>query len=196
MTYDPRVGYNKNYGGYRGRPTEETKKKISENHAHTKGEDHPMYGKHHTEEARKKMSEANSKPVVQINPNTNETKVWGSAYEAGRQGGFNNKHISLCCNDKQKTHKGFKWMFLEDYKNGKLLSEVPELRKSVVQLDIITNEIVNIFNSIMEAAKQTGFNLSAISSCCNNKYSRPGNNIYKGYKWMFLSDYEKLNEEN
>ena len=50
--------------------SEETRKKISENHADVSGENHPMYGrtgenhpmygKHHSEEARKKMSEAKS----------------------------------------------------------------------------------------------------------------------------------------
>ena len=48
MTYDPRVGYNKNYGGDSGRHTEETKKKISES----------KKGKILSEETRKKMSES------------------------------------------------------------------------------------------------------------------------------------------
>ena len=149
MTYDDKVGYNKNYGGYSGRPTEETRKKMSEaskgktkseetrrkmseNHANFKGEKHPMYGrtgennpnygKHLSEETKKKMREArksennlNNKPVVQINPNTNEIKMWKSAKEAERQGGFCHSKISLCCNGKQKLHKGYKWMFLSDY---------------------------------------------------------------------------------
>ena len=68
--------------------------------------------------------------------------------------------------------------------------------KPVVQIDLNTNEVVNIYFSTSEAERQTGFKQSNISSCCNNKFNRLGNNIYKGYKWMFLSDYEKLNEEN
>ena len=38
--------------------SDETRKKISENHADFSGENHPMYGKHHSEETRQKMSEA------------------------------------------------------------------------------------------------------------------------------------------
>ena len=68
--------------------------------------------------------------------------------------------------------------------------------KPVVQIDLNTNEVVNIYFSTSEAERQTGFKQSNISACCNNKFNRLGNNIYKGYKWMFLSDYEKLNEEN
>ena len=62
--------------------------------------------------------------------------------------------------------------------------------KPVVQLDRNSNEIVNVFNSAREAKRQ-GFNPGNITRCCKNKFNRPGNNIYKGYKWMYLSDYIK-----
>ena len=158
MTYDPRAGYNKDYGGKSGRPTEETKRKLSESHKGkhhseetkrkmsedrkgernsmyskhhseetkrklseaSKGEKNPMYGKQHSEETKRKMSEAKrkiSKPLVQLDRNSNEiVNVFNSAMEAERQGGFDNSNISNCCNGKRKTHKGYKWMFLSDYK--------------------------------------------------------------------------------
>ena len=111
MAYDNRVGYNKNYGGYRGRPTEETRKKMSEAKKGEKchmygrtGENHPMYG-----------NNPNGKLVVQINLNTNEiVKVWKCTREAERQG-FCHSNISACCRGKRKSHKGYKWMYLEDY---------------------------------------------------------------------------------
>ena len=75
MTYDDDIGYNKTYGGEGGRPTEETKEKLSkankgkhhseetkekmsENHANYKGENHPFYGKHHSEETKEKLSKS------------------------------------------------------------------------------------------------------------------------------------------
>ena len=63
--------------------------------------------------------------------------------------------------------------------------------KPVVQIDPNTNEVINTYLGTREAARQTGFKQSNISACCNNKYLRPGNNIYKGFKWMFLKDYNK-----
>lgn len=153
MTYDPRVGYNKNYGGDSGRPTEEAKRKMSESkkgrhHSEEhkrklsesrkgeksywygkhlseetkrklseskKGEKHPMYGKQLSEETKRKLS----KPVVQIDLITSKiVRVWESATEAGRQDGFTSTNISACCRGKLKTHKGYKWMFLSDYKNS------------------------------------------------------------------------------
>ena len=106
-----------------------SKKKMSENHANFKGENHHMYGKHHSEETKNKISESlkgennpKSKPVVQIDLNTNEViNIYSGTREASRQG-FKQSHISSCCNGKRKSHKGFKWMFLEDYEklNGKI----------------------------------------------------------------------------
>ena len=151
MTYDHRFGYNKTYGGEGGVPTEEIRRKISEAQ---RGEKNPNYGKHFSEEHKRKISEANkgkhlseehkrklseankgkhlsdeskrkmresltngklSIPIVQIDPTTNKlVNVYPSSNEAGRQG-FRQGHISACCNGKRKTHKGYKWMYLEDY---------------------------------------------------------------------------------
>ena len=118
--------------------TEETKKKISEAQ---KGKNNHMYGKHHTEETKKKMSEA------------------------------------------QKGEKGSMY--------GKTGEKHPR-SKPVVQIDLNTNE-VKVWGSTREAERIGGFCHNAISACCKNKFNRLGNNIYKGFKWMYLEDYEKLN---
>lgn len=60
----------------------------------------------------------------------------------------------------------------------------------VVQLDPTNNKVINVYHSAREADRQ-GFNQGNISKCCKNKFSRPGNNIYKGYKWQYMSDYIK-----
>ena len=38
-------------------------------------------------------------------------------------------------------------------------------------------------------AERGGFNHGNINSCCKNKFNREGNNIYKGFKWMYLSEF-------
>ena len=56
---DCRFGYNISNGGNSiGKHSEKTKRKISKNHANFKGENHPMWGKKHSEEHRKKNSES------------------------------------------------------------------------------------------------------------------------------------------
>lgn len=95
----------------------ETRIKMSESR---KGEKHWLYGKHHTEETRKKLSEAKkgipniklSKPVLQIDKNTNEIIAeFLSISEAQRQLGYNQSGISNCCNGNRKTCCGFKWQY-------------------------------------------------------------------------------------
>ena len=51
-------GYNIDKGGNSiGKHSEETRRKISKNHADFSGENHPMYGKHHSEKTKQKMRE-------------------------------------------------------------------------------------------------------------------------------------------
>lgn len=73
-----------------------TKKKISE--AFT-GENNPLYGKKHSEEAKKKMSESSKKKVVCVTTGI----VFDSAKEAGEFYCCNNSHIAKCCKGKAKS---------------------------------------------------------------------------------------------
>ena len=92
--------------------TEETKKKISEN---LKGENNPNYGKTFSEEHKKRIGEANSKTVLQLDKQTGEViREFPSTREVERQYGFANTHISACCLGKLKSAYGFRWKFATD----------------------------------------------------------------------------------
>lgn len=60
--------------------------------------------------------------------------------------------------------------------------------KPVVQIDIGNNKVIKVWGSANQAEKQ-GFDHRNISKCCRGKLK-----THKGFKWMYLSDYEKLNE--
>ena len=108
-TYDRDFGYNKTYGGEGGRPTEETKRKQSEAQ---KGENNHFYGKHLSEETRRKLSI----PIVQVDPSTDKVvNVWGSSMDAERECGYSNSCINQCCKGKRITHGGYKWQYLHVY---------------------------------------------------------------------------------
>lgn len=138
------------------------------------GKKHPMYGKHHTEETRRKMSEslkgrvapnkgkspseetreklrqanlgkkyqrpsewrekiaesnrglkrseetkrrvaaAKSKPVAQFTVNGDFVRIWPSAVEACRHTGIDKSNISLVCRNVRETAGGFVWKFIID----------------------------------------------------------------------------------
>jgi len=55
-------------------------------------------------------------------------------------------------------------------------------RHAVVQLDLETDEIVNIFKSIIDAARDINGSASGISQCCRYETT-----WYKGYCWRFAN---------
>ena len=87
--------------------SEETKKKLSDAHKGLKsGEKHPMFGKHHSDETKKKMS----KIVLQFTLDGVFIREWPSTRECGRNG-FNQGQVAACCRGEKPQYKGFKWCY-------------------------------------------------------------------------------------
>ena len=123
--------------------SEETRRKISENHCDCSGEKGPFYGKHHSEESKRKMSLAKkgkpahnkgvpmseeqkkklslakSKRVIQLSLTGVLIREWPSTKECGRNG-FSQGNVAACCRGEKKSHKGFRWMYYDDYKEQQL----------------------------------------------------------------------------
>lgn len=108
-------GYNLTCGGGVGvfKHSEESKRLMSE---HTKGELNPMYGKHHTEETKKKISNnlknhiKTSKRVLCLETG----KVYPSSREIERKLNINHNCINAACNGKQKTAGGKHWQYIDE----------------------------------------------------------------------------------
>ena len=129
------------------------------------GENNGMYGKEHSEETKQKISlSRRNKLVGEENPffgkhHTEETK----------------KKIS-------DAHKGRK------LSNESIQKIIDSNNKKVYQIDINTGKIINVYNSIKEAAEELKLDRGSISKCCNGKRKSVG-----GFKWMFVKDYNKTN---
>lgn len=107
-----------------------------------RGEKNPMFGKHHTEESRRKMSEtrkknpmtgskhpmygkinyaaidaarlANSKTIYQFDLDMELIDIYENAGEAQSKIGVGRESISACCLGKLKTAGGYIWIFETD----------------------------------------------------------------------------------
>ena len=85
--------------------TEEAKRKISEG---IKGEKHGMYGKHHSEETREKMSKNSKrkKPIDQYDLDGNFIRTWESSLAIKRYYNYaTSTNIRKCCNYYLDTEK-------------------------------------------------------------------------------------------
>lgn len=73
------------------------------------------------------------------------------------------------------------------------------IKKKVAQIDINTNIVLNIFNSVEEASKTIGLKRYAnISACCGfqdhpDKYKRPVLSV-KGFKWCYATEEMKIGD--
>ena len=93
-----------------------------------------MKGKHHTEETKLKISENHAKPwkgkfgsdnpsskkVAQYDKRSLELiKIWDSLSDVTRELGIANSSISACCKGKLKSAGGYIWKYLEGDESGK-----------------------------------------------------------------------------
>lgn len=201
-----RNGYNMTLGGAGSVgciPNEETRKKLSKA---TKGENNGMYGKHHSEETRQKLSENHADVRGEKNPNYGKEaynrrkivclttkEVFDSLEQAQKKYGCGTT-LSECCKGKRKscgkhpiTKEKLVWAYLEDYENmtqdeiNKRLNVKPKL---VNTRTVVCLETLEIFESVSDASRKYNIDGSSISKCCRGKYNLAG-----GYKWMYYSDY-------
>ena len=127
-------GYNLRLGGNSGRHNEETKRKIAEalKNRYKNGLVHPQFGKHPSEETRKKLSEAKkgkkhsqksvekriitqrnkrNQKIIQFDLQGNKLNSFDSCKEAGKYIGTTASNICMCLKGKTKTAKGYIWKY-------------------------------------------------------------------------------------
>ena len=181
-------GYNISTGGESAsgfKHSEETRKMYSEIR---KGENNPFYGKHHTDETKEQIGMINkgrnvggksprAKKIQKMDLKTNEILEFFDSISEAANGESMRKHINECCLGKRMSCNGFKWQYVDD--PHEYISNWASL-KSVCQLDIITGNIINIFNTMRDAVAETGVAQDSIKKCCDGKRKSAG-----GFKWVY-----------
>jgi group I intron endonuclease len=100
---------------------------------------------------------------------------------------LNDASISKVCKGKSKSAFGFYWCYVEDYEHYKFCKYKRKDQRKILQIDFNGN-IVNEYDSIIEAANKTNMNRDAISHCANGD-----NYSHKNYIWIFKDESERIN---
>ena len=95
----------------------ESRIKISENHADVSGSNNGMYGRHHSEEAKQRVSQANKGKVSARRNHCNVycvdlDKTFDDATTAGKILNLDSGAILMCCRGERKTCGGYHWKFI------------------------------------------------------------------------------------
>lgn len=155
---DTNFGYNLEGGGRENiKISESTRKKMSES---MMGDKNPMFGKRHTEETKRKISAAHK----------GEKSSW-----------YGRKHTEETKRKISKSNIGKHSNKLTEEQIEKIKNNAPS-NKPVSQLNVTTNEVINIYRSTREAERQTGIPHQNIAECCKGKRKSAG-----GYKWEYLT---------
>ena len=151
------------------------------------GENNPMFGISHSDDAKEKVRKANSKAIVQLDIDGAVICEYSSISEASEKCEINRCLISRCCRGLAETAGGWVWK----YKTNKCNKRKSRTPKPVVQLSL-SGDFICSYNSIKEAAIANQICNSNISRCCANTNKRSTG----GFRWMYLEDYEQSTQQN
>ena len=178
-------------------------KTLSEN---MRGERNHFYGKKHSEETKQKISQnhadmkgINAKSILQYDINGNFIKEWDCITTAANELNIDRHMISKCLTNRQTTTQWeYMWFYKKDFTYDKVVSNIEKLnriknnRRTKTLTDNPSKRLVfcveteKIYDSMTEASKDTNAQLSKISLVCAGKRKTAGN-----YHWYYLYDQDK-----
>ena len=189
-TMDAQYGYNLQSGGDNYIVSDMTKQRMKANKPDISGEKHPMYGKHHTEEAKKKISELTKgcnnpmygkhhseevkqrlRELHQGSHLSEETKQKLSEMRKGENHPFYGKHHSE--ETRQKLSKA---------KIGKYRGKNSPHAKKIIQYDKQGN-FIKTWDYISQIQEELGINRNCVGACCRGKYKSAG-----GFIWRYADN--------
>ena len=158
--------------------SEELRRKMSESR---KGEKSYWYGKHLTDEAKRKLSEFQKLRLSNPENNPMYGRPWWDDDTPQEKIEEWKQHKSEAVTGSKNPNFGKHWS--QEMKNK--IRDSESTTKIVLQFDMY-GWMINEYPSIIQAERDTGINRHCISNCCNYKYVTSG-----GSFWMFKSEYEK-----
>lgn len=192
---NPKKGYNISPGG--GLAAESTRRKMSENarkrcNGETfyrgAGENNPFYGRTHSAETRKKLSElAKTHNLGGDNPNAKKVicldtlKVYDCITDASERTGIHRTDINNCCIKERLTAGGLHWAYYDDSVDYTDAARKIEDGRRTKELKVKCIETGEIYKSVKDAAASINRVPSALSICLKGKTETCG-----GMHWTFI----------
>lgn len=185
---NPSYGYNMTDGGegfcgvdrsgernsfYGKHHSEETRRILSEVR---KGEKNPFYRRKLSEEEIHRLVDPKKKEVICITTG----EIFPSSAEAGRHYGITQSAISMCCNGKKERAHGLIFRYTD---NKDII--VPHRYNS--SRPILCLETGIVYKTTVAAAKDTGIGQATIWDCCNTRRKR---NTAGGYTFRYATEDE------
>lgn len=176
-------GYNLTIGG------DGTQGKIytEEQREKKRGVNNPFYGKHHkdgwNEYVEQFSMEKTCVSIVQVDKNTGKiVNEYKSISDAARTVDCSITAISLCLRGINNLAKDYCWFYKSSYKEGDRLPQNKK-KRSIAQIDIGTNEIIDVYKSIADANFKFTKNKrnGKIIDCLSGKQKSA-----HGYKWIYV----------
>lgn len=131
------------------------------------------------------------KVVLKIDPNTNEViEKFSSLLQAAYTSNIDPSSLSKVCIHKNGTNTagGYKWSYEDNYDKNiiKKLKQHKQFQ-TLYQIDPYTKEVVNTWEGVVDASRNTKINQETISQCLSGNYRTAGN-----YCWCYADDYKQF----
>lgn len=133
-----------------------------------------------------RITPKNAHSVVQLDLSYNFISKYASACEAERKTGTPKKCISMCCKKRMTTSNGYVWLYEEDYNNNNYIKKSLNANakraysKKILQYTI-GGKYIRDWDSISEASRTLGINVSHITQCCKGRKKQCG-----GFIWRYM----------
>lgn len=177
-------GYNRESGGNANKTISDETKKIWSDQR--KGEGAAMYGKHHTEDTRKKISETQKGKIISDetrrkisqakigkHPSEETRRKW-SKTRKGRK--LSPEHCAAIARGRKGIVMDEEWRrHIGEAHKGKNMGEENKYHK-----DIICIETGELFHGVNDAGRKMGISATHISAACKGK-----RNVAGGYHWRY-----------
>lgn len=215
-TIDAENGYNIAHGGDLGGYGVIVSKKTREKFSRIRkgknlGKEHPFYGKHHSEETRKKISEkvlesnkrrghgsrtgipfsedsilkiskTKSTSVTQLTLDGAFVAEFYGANEAERQTGIKRTNINVCCSGKGNNKTAGGYVWMYTDKYKQYGFIKPIKNRPKIVLQFSEDgTLINKWESSSQAEKTGLYSKDKINLCCNGKRKH-----HRGYIWKYL----------